>query len=557
MSTNYHTAIATGAAANASTINTPLGTIDAAITAHASSIASLSSDLTALENEIVDARGGKTDLDARLDLLDTRIDNIVYGGVDLTDPLVFDSGLTINDSLRMDVSRLLNEDDSGKINLPVWLTGTFTTPGDGYSVRMLYCAPTSEGTDDILTLAPFYSQTIYGNTGGLLTHGWGGVFRFYKTGNGGNITLCAGAYVDFVVSGSGNIAAACGIFQNPAKISAGTLAQAFMADLNEPEVSGSGVVEDNYGIRVGSTTVGTDSNYGIYIEASNGYGLYSVSKAYIGGTLEVAAAASIDADLDVTNGDVTIVGDSTLGADLVTNGGFASDTTGWTASSATLSNKSGGQSGNCLQVANNSGTGYAYQAITTEVGKWYQLNFYYKTGTAASATWAIGTSAGGTQIDYASLSTAAAWRLSTVNFQAVGTTTYLRFGPAGGTGTENSLFDTISVKELQGGDLGVNGTITGYGGTIGLRIASTGKAAYNAATITGSQLAIRAADASALAPLGLQQADVDQHMIEFDTTIGTGNAIEAVGAKTLTTTHFIKVLLPGGLTRYIPCGTIT
>lgn len=31
MSTNYHTAIVTGAAANAATINTPLGTLDAAI----------------------------------------------------------------------------------------------------------------------------------------------------------------------------------------------------------------------------------------------------------------------------------------------------------------------------------------------------------------------------------------------------------------------------------------------------------------------------------------------------------------------------------------------
>lgn len=33
MTTNYHTAIALGAAANAATINTPLGTIDAQVTA--------------------------------------------------------------------------------------------------------------------------------------------------------------------------------------------------------------------------------------------------------------------------------------------------------------------------------------------------------------------------------------------------------------------------------------------------------------------------------------------------------------------------------------------
>lgn len=60
----------------------------------------------------------------------------------------------------------------------------------------------------------------------------------------------------------------------------------------------------------------------------------------------------------------------------------------------------------------------------------------------------------------------------------------------------------------------------------------------------------------AIPVLYLDQADISEEMIEFNTTIGTGNAIEAVGAKTLTTTHFIKVTLPGGLTRYIPCGTI-
>ena len=60
----------------------------------------------------------------------------------------------------------------------------------------------------------------------------------------------------------------------------------------------------------------------------------------------------------------------------------------------------------------------------------------------------------------------------------------------------------------------------------------------------------------AIPVLYLDQADVSEEMIEFNTTIGTGNAIEAIGAKTLTTTHFIKVTLPGGLIRYIPAGTI-
>jgi len=60
----------------------------------------------------------------------------------------------------------------------------------------------------------------------------------------------------------------------------------------------------------------------------------------------------------------------------------------------------------------------------------------------------------------------------------------------------------------------------------------------------------------AIPPLLLDQADVSEEMIEFVSTIGIGNAIEAIGTKTLTITHFIKATIPGPLTRYIPVGTI-
>jgi hypothetical protein len=77
------------------------------------------------------------------------------------------------------------------------------------------------------------------------------------------------------------------------------------------------------------------------------------------------------------------------------------------------------------------------------------------------------------------------------------------------------------------------------------------------ATTALAQLHVDQSSTSAAEPvLYLDQADVSEEMIQFETTIGVGNAIEAVGAKTLTTTHFIKVTLPGSLTRYIPVGTI-
>lgn len=61
---------------------------------------------------------------------------------------------------------------------------------------------------------------------------------------------------------------------------------------------------------------------------------------------------------------------------------------------------------------------------------------------------------------------------------------------------------------------------------------------------------------AAIPVLTLDQADVSEEMIEFVTTIGTGNAIEVSGLKLLTTTHFVKTTLPGGLTKYFPVGDI-
>jgi len=54
----------------------------------------------------------------------------------------------------------------------------------------------------------------------------------------------------------------------------------------------------------------------------------------------------------------------------------------------------------------------------------------------------------------------------------------------------------------------------------------------------------------------LVQDDISQPFIGFESTIGEGNAIEAVGAKTLTTTHFIKVDVEGVGSLYMPAGTI-
>lgn len=76
-------------------------------------------------------------------------------------------------------------------------------------------------------------------------------------------------------------------------------------------------------------------------------------------------------------------------------------------------------------------------------------------------------------------------------------------------------------------------------------------------TTPDSKLHVDQDSASGAIPtLHLKQTDVSEEMMELETTIGVGNAIEAVGAKTLTTTHFVKVTITGVGTRYFPVGTI-
>lgn len=113
--------------------------------------------------------------------------------------------------------------------------------------------------------------------------------------------------------------------------------------------------------------------------------------------------------------------------------------------------------------------------------------------------------------------------------------------------TQHIIGNETNIDALRvDGNSTTNDLVVDFTGNVGVGIAAPiGRLHIDQSSLTG-----------AIPTLYLDQSDLSEEMIEFNTTIGVGNPVEAIGAKTLTTTHFIKITLPGGLTRYIPAGTI-
>lgn len=219
----------------------------------------------------------------------------------------------------------------------------------------------------------------------------------------------------------------------------------------------------------------------ITIRSDGGNMLFSVNTGssaavYIkknGGNVGIGTTAP-DNKLHIESGSARINDTATLGTTIVTNGDFTTDTTGWTeASSTSISSVAGGQSGNCLQVTNvGTNYGYAYQTITVIPGARYYYSFYVKNGTGTPLFY-LGTALGGSQY-LAGLYDEAAWAQKTGSFTATTDTLYIRAGNRTNTDTATALIDTITIQEVQGGNIYASGILTGYGGTSGLRVLGNG-----------------------------------------------------------------------------------
>jgi len=137
---------------------------------------------------------------------------------------------------------------------------------------------------------------------------------------------------------------------------------------------------------------------------------------------------------------------------LVSNGTFDTDTTGWSGSLATLTATSGGVTNNLLQVANSaSAAGYAYTDITTVVGRVYKVTFNFKKGTGVSGTVKIGTTSLPQSVYVGQALTDADWAYYEIAFIATATTTRLSLANNSVVSSETSFWDIVVVEEILDG----------------------------------------------------------------------------------------------------------
>jgi hypothetical protein len=130
-----------------------------------------------------------------------------------------------------------------------------------------------------------------------------------------------------------------------------------------------------------------------------------------------------------------------VGPELVTNGTFSSDTTGWTLASGTAVVESPG-----VKLTQTSGsTAWLSQALATVAGRVYKVSGVY-TRAATNGRLTIGTTLNGTEITTSLLTGTGGFG---VTFTATGTTTYLGLNSYDISGAY-CWFDNISVRELPG-----------------------------------------------------------------------------------------------------------
>ncbi|WP_304192990.1 hypothetical protein [Lentibacter algarum] len=134
-----------------------------------------------------------------------------------------------------------------------------------------------------------------------------------------------------------------------------------------------------------------------------------------------------------------------IGEELVTNGTFDSDVSGWSATNATLSVLS-----QALAITRTAASYHADQTITVDVGNVYRVTATRLSSSpyTGSTTLRIGSSLDGSQYGDIIFESATEDTALSLTFTANTTTTYLQLGRGMGTDGDVAYYDNISVKEI-------------------------------------------------------------------------------------------------------------
>jgi len=178
---------------------------------------------------------------------------------------------------------------------------------------------------------------------------------------------------------------------------------------------------------------------------------------------------------------------SILGSELVNNSAFTSDATGWAQGwetayvvPGTLASIAGGQSGNCLSITNPSDKyGHAVQIVAVKSYTTYIFSVYHKNGTYYGDIHVGTTQWDGTYYNLHN-NNDADWTLRSVTFTTGAVTeVYITLGVSVNTNGSTTLYDSVTLKEVTGGNLALNGKITAYSGSLGIKVDGSGNASID------------------------------------------------------------------------------
>ena len=197
-------------------------------------------------------------------------------------------------------------------------------------------------------------------------------------------------------------------------------------------------------------------NYADHSASAIAYITSDYNTGYMLGNIKLATLS----DTDTTN---------VTGSELVTNGTFASNTTGWTSTaSGTISNPSG-QLG--IVTNNNNQLNWAYQTITCVVGKVYTLSADFVSGVSNRYIYVADAYGAGGTVQGSLGNAAVVVGTNQITFTATAITLYVSLGSYV-AGTVN-IYDNISVR-LAEEDRSINGNGSQVFGTVTKTAVATG-----------------------------------------------------------------------------------